>query len=97
MQSDAAGMVTSATPLGLMKFEHVETAAMPLMLGTTGGSLGETSALLILACGAFLALKGFRTGAPGQHLRHRRDPVVRPGPDRRQLPRADVHAVLRAG
>lgn len=59
MQSNAAGLVTAATPLGLMKFEHVETAALPLMLGTTGGSLGETSALLILACGAFLAWKGF--------------------------------------
>lgn len=59
MQSNAAGLVTAATALGLMKFEHVETAALPLMLGTTGGSLGETSALLILACGAFLAWKGF--------------------------------------
>ena len=59
MQSNAAGIVTSATPLGLMKFEQVESAAMPLMLGTTGGSLGETSALLILACGAYLAWKGF--------------------------------------
>jgi electron transport complex protein RnfD len=59
MQSNVPDIVTAATPLGLMKFEHVETAAMPLLLGTTGGSLGETSALLIVACGAFLAWKGF--------------------------------------
>lgn len=59
MQSNRAEMVTAATPLGLMKFEHVETAVTPLVLGTTGGSLGETAALLILAGGAFLAWKGF--------------------------------------
>ena len=59
MQSNAAHIVTSATPLGLMKFEHVETGVAPLILGTTAGSLGETPALLILACGAFLAWKGF--------------------------------------
>jgi H+/Na+-translocating ferredoxin:NAD+ oxidoreductase subunit D len=59
MQSNPAHIVTSATPLGLMKFEHIETAVTPLILGTTGGSLGETPALLILACGAFLAWKGF--------------------------------------
>ena len=59
MQSDPVGIVTSATPLGLMKFEHVETATLPLVLGTTGGSLGETPALLILLCGAFLAWRGF--------------------------------------
>jgi electron transport complex protein RnfD len=29
------------------------------MLGTTGGSLGETAALLILLCGAYLALKRY--------------------------------------
>ncbi len=51
--------VTGATPLGLMKFEAVETPVRELLLGTTGGSLGETSALLILAGGAYLAWKNY--------------------------------------
>ncbi|HEU4563758.1 MAG TPA: RnfABCDGE type electron transport complex subunit D [Gemmatimonadaceae bacterium] len=51
--------VTAATPLGLMKFEHQGTALRDLLLGTTGGSLGETAALLILLCGAYLALRGY--------------------------------------
>ena len=51
--------VTSATPLGLMKFEHQGTPVLDLVLGTTGGSLGETAGLLILACGAYLAFRGF--------------------------------------
>lgn len=59
MSARAADAVTSATPLGLMKFEHQETALAPLMLGTTGGSLGETAGLLILLCGGWLAWKGY--------------------------------------
>jgi electron transport complex protein RnfD len=59
MRADTVDMVTAATPLGLMKFEHTGTALMPLALGTTGGSLGETSALLILFCGGYLAWKRF--------------------------------------
>lgn len=55
----APDAVTSATPLGLMKFEHAGTGAWPLALGNTGGSLGETAGLLILLCGGYLALKGY--------------------------------------
>ena len=55
----AADAVTAATPLGLYKFEHQLTDAGSLFFGTVGGSLGETSALLILACGAWLALRRF--------------------------------------
>ncbi len=51
--------ITAATPLGLMKFEHAGTSAWPLMVGSTGGSLGETAGLLILLCGAYLAWKGY--------------------------------------
>ena len=51
--------ITSATPLGLMKFEHTGTSLSDLMLGTTGGSLGETAGLLILLCGGYLAIRGF--------------------------------------
>jgi electron transport complex protein RnfD len=59
MRGDPVVMVTGATPLGLMKFEHTETATRSLLLGTTGGSLGETSAALILLCGGYLAWKHF--------------------------------------
>jgi len=59
MQAQAADAVTAATPLGLMKFEHQATALRDLMLGNTGGSLGETAGLVILVCGAWLAWRGF--------------------------------------
>jgi H+/Na+-translocating ferredoxin:NAD+ oxidoreductase subunit D len=55
----AVNAVTSATPLGLLKFEGKGTSLMHLVLGTTGGSVGETAALIILACGAYLALKNY--------------------------------------
>ncbi len=51
--------VSSATPLGLMKFESTPTDTLPLMLGDTSGSLGETAGLLILVCGGYLALKNY--------------------------------------
>ena len=51
--------VTAATPLGLMKFEGKGTPLINLMLGTTGGSLGETAGILILLCGAYLAFRGY--------------------------------------
>ena len=54
-----ADLVTAATPLGRMKFEHQGTAFWDLALGSTGGSLGETAGLLILLCGAFLAWKRY--------------------------------------
>ena len=59
LMSAAADTVTSATPLGLMKFEGTGTEVMDLFFGQTGGSIGETSALLILVCGAYLALKRY--------------------------------------
>lgn len=45
---------SGATPLAKMKFEQVSTDAVELLLGTTAGSAGETSALLIFACGLYL-------------------------------------------
>lgn len=50
---------TAATPLGLWKFESVPTGLADLALGSTGGSLGETAGVLILLCGAYLALKKY--------------------------------------
>jgi H+/Na+-translocating ferredoxin:NAD+ oxidoreductase subunit D len=51
--------ITAATPLGLMKFEAKGTDLFNLFIGNTGGSLGETSALLILVCGGYLAWRGY--------------------------------------
>jgi electron transport complex protein RnfD len=55
-RSDA---ITAATPLGLMKFEGKPTSVLDLFIGNTGGSLGETSALLILLCGGYLAWRRY--------------------------------------
>jgi len=51
--------VTSATPLGLLKFEGKGTALTNLVIGNTSGSLGETAALVILAGGVYLAWRGY--------------------------------------
>lgn len=59
LMQPSADVVTSATPLGLFKFEQKLTSIVDLVLGTTGGSVGETSAIVILLCGAFLAWKGY--------------------------------------
>lgn len=48
---------TGATPLALHKFQHVASDSMGLLLGTTAGSAGETSALIILLCGLYLAAR----------------------------------------
>jgi electron transport complex protein RnfD len=52
-----ADVVTSATPLGLSKFEGITTDLLSLLLGKTGGSLGETSALLLIALGLWLGIR----------------------------------------
>jgi len=46
--------VTQASPLGLMKFEYQDTAFLPLLIGNTSGSLGETSGLLLILGGLYL-------------------------------------------
>jgi electron transport complex protein RnfD len=51
--------ITAATPLGSMKFEGKGTPLLDLVIGTTGGSLGETAALVILLGGLYLAIRGF--------------------------------------
>ncbi|HEX6314524.1 MAG TPA: RnfABCDGE type electron transport complex subunit D [Gemmatimonadaceae bacterium] len=51
--------LTAPTPLNLMKFEGQGTGNVVLALGDHGGSLGETSAILIVICGAYLAWRGF--------------------------------------
>ncbi|MGD9265530.1 MAG: RnfABCDGE type electron transport complex subunit D [Lysobacterales bacterium] len=58
--SPTADVATGATPLGIMKFadEPVVAPVSDLLLGTTMGSLGETSAILILIGGLYLAWRG---------------------------------------
>jgi len=49
--------VTSATPLGLMKFQQQDTPLLDLMIGNTTGSFGETCGLLIILGGLYLILR----------------------------------------
>lgn len=56
MQASVDG-VTSATPLGMLKFDNEVTPLMNLVFGKTGGSLGETSGLLLLLGGVYLFLR----------------------------------------
>lgn len=46
--------ITKATPLGMMKFDQLPTPWIKLLLGNVSGSLGETSALLLILGGLFL-------------------------------------------
>jgi electron transport complex protein RnfD len=50
--------ISQATPLALHKFESTSTTLDTLVLGFSSGSLGETSALLILLCGSYLIIRG---------------------------------------
>ncbi len=51
---------TGATPLGMWKFENVQTTVGDLLAGTVTASTGETgAALLALACGGYLAARRF--------------------------------------
>jgi Na+-translocating ferredoxin:NAD+ oxidoreductase subunit D len=50
--------ISAATPLGLAKFEHEITGLGDLFVGSTAGSLGETSAVLLIVCGLWLGLRG---------------------------------------
>ena len=54
LKSQVAAM-TTATPLAQMKFEGELAAFNDLLLGNTAGSLGETSSLMILLGGVYLA------------------------------------------
>jgi len=56
MQAQIDG-VTSATPLGMMKFDQVVTPLADLAFGNVSGSLGETSGLLLLLGGIYLWMR----------------------------------------
>jgi electron transport complex protein RnfD len=49
--------ISSATPLAVMKFEGGTPILRDLLVGGTGGSLGETSAGLLLLCGLWMAFR----------------------------------------
>jgi len=51
--------VTTATPLGLMKFQSQSTSILQLFLGNVSGSLGETSALALLIGAAYLLARRY--------------------------------------
>ena len=55
----AADGVTSATPLSQMKFEGKIAQASDLFFGNDTGSIGETSALIILLGGLYLIWRNF--------------------------------------
>ena len=48
---------TGATPLALFKFQHIASDPYAMATGFTSGSTGETCAVLIILCGAFLCYK----------------------------------------
>lgn len=55
--SVAVDAFTGATPLALAKFEQTVAPVRDLFLGTTAGYAGESSALLVLLCGLYLAVR----------------------------------------
>lgn len=57
VDKSAVDALTHATPLTALKMAGQTTALAPLFLGTTNGSIGETSALAALIGGAYLCLR----------------------------------------
>lgn len=57
MQAPVTDAISAATPLNLMKFQNEGTALTDLFIGNTSGSIGETSALLLLLGGIYLFLR----------------------------------------
>ncbi len=58
-KASSVDAVTVATPLGGFKFSHLLTAHKDLFLGNVSGSLGETSAILLLLGGIYLLIKKY--------------------------------------
>ena len=50
---------TGATPLARWKFENITASSMDFLTGHVTASAGETSAILILLCGLYLAARKF--------------------------------------
>jgi len=56
MQGDVDA-ITTATPLAMAKFQNEMTPITSLFTGNTAGSLGETSAGLLILCGLFMIVR----------------------------------------
>jgi electron transport complex protein RnfD len=52
-----ADTVSAATPLGLAKFSNEIASLYSLLMGNIGGSIGETSSLVLILCGLWLAAR----------------------------------------
>ncbi|MBI2375787.1 MAG: RnfABCDGE type electron transport complex subunit D [Deltaproteobacteria bacterium] len=50
-------VISSATPLGIAKFEHKVSALSDLLVGNTAGSLGETSGIVLITVGVILGAR----------------------------------------
>jgi electron transport complex protein RnfD len=57
IEQQSIDVFTGATPLALQKFEQIITPWPDLLTGTIAGSAGETSALIILLGGIYLAAR----------------------------------------
>lgn len=57
MMSPEVDAVSTATPLAEMYFDGVPADLMDLMLGSTTGSLGEASGLILILCGIYLVAR----------------------------------------
>jgi len=57
IQERAVDGFSGATPLALFKFQGITTDSFKLFTGMISGSAGETCALLILLCGAYLVVR----------------------------------------
>ncbi len=57
MQAPAVDTLSAATPLGQMKFQQSAAPLWDLLIGNTAGSIGETSAILLLLGGIYLFLR----------------------------------------
>lgn len=56
-QGENVDAFSGATPLAKMKFEQTATNNMDLLTGGTGGSLGETAAILFILAGIYLVVR----------------------------------------
>jgi electron transport complex protein RnfD len=59
VKQQAVDAFTGATPLARWKFENVVASTHDLLTGVVTASAGETSAILILVCGMYLAARKF--------------------------------------
>ena len=57
LSGDPVDAVATATPLARLKFDGLQTGLWDMLIGRTGGSLGETCALLLILAGGYLVVR----------------------------------------